>query len=157
MYNSNNKRLRQSPGQQTNSSKQHKGIINTNMHTVSVPNSTREDKNPCELPILGEREQLMVNAFTSSMCHELDIRFSSFSQQEIAPLRSDINEMKSEIMSLNTEIAALKKDKDELIEKYDAKIGYLEREARETNLIFHNIPATNDVKRSLEDIYARGY
>lgn len=150
MYNNNNKRLLHSPEQLHSSPKIHKVASNMNdvIKTDMIPENTQSQK-------LSEREQLMVNAFTDSMCRQLDIRFASFSKQEIAPIRKDVEEMKSDITSLNAEITALKQANSGLIaklDKYDEKMTYMERETRERNLIFYNIPSTLDVKRSIEDV-----
>lgn len=75
----------------------------------------------------------MVNAFTANMCRGLDIRFSSFSQQEIDPMRNEIREIKSDVRSLKAEVATLKQEISDLLlklDKYDEQIGCLDRECR---------------------------
>lgn len=143
----------QSPDQITNISKLHKTTAKEMADIEGISNQKElETPQPQQL---SEREQLMVNAITASMCRELDIRFSSFSLQEIAPIRHDIVEMKSDISSLNAELGALKQENCSLVAKlakYDEKMCYLERETRETNLIFYNIPTTADLKRTIEDV-----
>lgn len=167
MYNNNKKRLLDSPPSQVaNSPKLHKSLLNT---TQSSKNQFEPAKNLIEQtlyqsemdgqveeqPKLTEREKLMLDAFTQSMCTQLDKRFETFSKDVIGPMKKDLTDVKVDVGSLKLEVASLKEERGELLAKldnYDKQINYLQKESRASNLVFFNIPCNDDIGRCIEDV-----
>lgn len=151
MFNQNQKRLLQSPEQSVASAKFPKpDDSNSMMNTTSATS----DSNAVE-HTLEPRDQTLLDNFARILCRELDSRFSSFAQHQIAPLKQEITCIKEDVSTLKSEVEALKIENCNLqqtIEKYESKVSSMEKDARDFNLIFHNVAKSPNVYQMIKDV-----
>lgn len=86
---------------------------------------------------VNERDKPLLCAFQQL----LDIQFTKFSAQHIAPIESKLAECRAENTKLREEVKTCVE-----------RINILEIAMRESNLVFSNVPTTSDHRKALEDI-----
>lgn len=143
MFNNNKKRLLQSPE-----------AINPNLKLQRTVTMLEAEKTTEEIT-LEPREKILLDSFAKLVGRELDSRFQSFAQLELKPLKNEVVGVKNDIGSLKTEIETLKEEKRQLTQKLDSfekQIHILDKESRDCNLVFYNVPKTNDIKQAVVDL-----
>lgn len=157
MFNKNNKRLLQSPERSTEHLKSPRVVIMSKQktHLDAIPENNPNIAADTQMMALEPREQLLLQCFAKLVGHELDERFSTFSETELKPLKKDVTEVKGSISNMQLEITALKEEKVELSQKLDSfnvKLSQLDKESRESNLIFYNLPKSSNVRQDIIEL-----
>lgn len=86
---------------------------------------------------LDERDKTMLVMFKGI----IEDQFKTFAKTEIAPLTKEVTDWKEENKALKEELKTCVE-----------RINFLEKIARETNLVFSNVPATSDNEKSIEEL-----
>lgn len=156
MSKNNNKRLLQSPEQSDNTkivrliepTQQESNRLKMDTQSTSVQQNNQNVQ-------LERNDQLLLTEFRNILRTELDIRFATFANAEIAPIKENIQGMKDEIVALKLEVADLKTENACIVgklSKAEQTISHIDKDAREMNLIFYKVPRTNNAKEAVEEI-----
>lgn len=135
MFNNNNKRILRSPELVVSSPK---------LHRMEQGAGSKIDDDTIiqeEEADLEPKEKALLSHFTKVLRQE----FTSFSKNEIAPMKQDVTNLTSEMTTVKTELEALKEENKNLhsaIKKFENKVSLLDKDAREFNLVFYNVPKT---------------
>lgn len=144
--NSVNKRLLESPNSVSKESKFTKIDENTTLESKSGHGShiTQKPHNPSlsntQYTNMNERDKMMLDGFDKM----LTSKFESFARTEIDPIRNEVLLWKEENKLLKQQIKSCME-----------RINFLENTIREGNLVFSNVPATNNHVRSIEELCSK--